>query len=110
MHNYPPDQLSRLRLPGLEPRKAGEFTICWVGALFAVSAGGAVSCPRRTAFWPRLRLQMDPAHADQHLRLWIDVVRRARPGYVAAPAALLALLGTGHGAMRYLPPIYPLTL
>ena len=35
--------------------------------------------------------RMDPADADQHLRLWIDVVRRAQPGYVAAPAALLAL-------------------
>jgi hypothetical protein len=35
--------------------------------------------------------RMDPAHADAHLRLWIDVVRRAQPGYVAAPAALLAL-------------------
>ena len=35
--------------------------------------------------------RMDPAHADAHLRLWTDVVRRAQPGYVAAPAALLAL-------------------
>ena len=35
--------------------------------------------------------RMDPAHADAHLRLWIDVVRRAQPGHVAAPAALLAL-------------------
>ena len=32
----------------------------------------------------------DPAHADAHLRLWIDVVRRAQPRYVAASAALLA--------------------
>ena len=35
--------------------------------------------------------RMDPAHADAHRRLWTDVVRRAQPGYVAAPAALLAL-------------------
>ncbi len=35
--------------------------------------------------------RMDPAQADAHRRLWIDVTRRAQPGYVAAPAALLAL-------------------
>ena len=35
--------------------------------------------------------RMDPAHAAAHQRLWIDVVRRARPGYVAASSALLAL-------------------
>jgi Domain of unknown function (DUF4192) len=33
---------------------------------------------------------MDPDHRDAHRRLWTDVVRRARPGYVAAPASLLA--------------------
>jgi Domain of unknown function (DUF4192) len=45
--------------------------------------------------------RMDPAHADQHLRLWIDVVRRAQPGYVAAPAALLAFIAwqSGDGAL-----------
>ena len=35
--------------------------------------------------------RMDPAYQDAHRRLWIDVTRRAQPGYVAAPAALLAL-------------------
>jgi hypothetical protein len=35
--------------------------------------------------------RMDPAHAEQHLRLWTDVTRRAQPGHVAVPAALLAL-------------------
>jgi Domain of unknown function (DUF4192) len=35
--------------------------------------------------------RMDPAHTDAHLRLWIDVVQRAQPGHVAAPAALPAL-------------------
>ena len=34
--------------------------------------------------------RMDPDHRDAHRRLWTDVVRRARPGYVAAPASLLA--------------------
>jgi hypothetical protein len=45
--------------------------------------------------------RMDPADADQHLRLWIDVVRRAQPGYVAAPAALLAFVAwqSGDGAL-----------
>ncbi len=34
--------------------------------------------------------RMDPDHRDSHRRLWSDVVRRAGPGYVAAPASLLA--------------------
>jgi hypothetical protein len=45
--------------------------------------------------------RMDPAHRDAHRRLWIDVVRRAQPGYVAAPAALLAFVAwqSGDGAL-----------
>ena len=45
--------------------------------------------------------RMDPAHADAHLRLWIDVVRRAQPGPLAAPAALLAFVAwqSGDGAL-----------
>src|SRR5260370_36328297 len=35
--------------------------------------------------------RMDPSDAEAHQRLWTDVVRRAQPGRVAAPAALLAL-------------------
>ena len=45
--------------------------------------------------------RMDPAHADAHQRLWTDVARRAQPGYVAAPAALLAFVAwqSGNGAL-----------
>jgi Domain of unknown function (DUF4192) len=45
--------------------------------------------------------RMDPAHADAHLRLWIDVTRRAQFRYVAAPAALLAFVAwqSGDGAL-----------
>jgi len=45
--------------------------------------------------------RMDPAHAEAHQRLWIDVTRRAQPGYVAAPAALLAFVAwqSGDGAL-----------
>jgi hypothetical protein len=45
--------------------------------------------------------RMDPAHAEAHLRLWIDVVRRAQPGHVAASAALLAFVAwqSGEGAL-----------
>jgi hypothetical protein len=45
--------------------------------------------------------RMDPKHADAHLRLWIDVLRRAQPGHAAAPAALLAFVAwqTGDGAL-----------
>ena len=36
-----------------------------------------------------------------HLRLWTDLTRMARPGYVAAPAALLAFVAwqSGNGAL-----------
>jgi Domain of unknown function (DUF4192) len=45
--------------------------------------------------------RMNPAHSEAHLRLWTDVVRRAQPGYVAAPAALLAFVAwqSGDGAL-----------
>jgi Domain of unknown function (DUF4192) len=45
--------------------------------------------------------RMDPAHAEAHLRLWTDVVRRAQPGHVTAPAALLAFVAwqSGDGAL-----------
>jgi Domain of unknown function (DUF4192) len=45
--------------------------------------------------------RMDPTHADAHLRLWIDVTRRAQQGHVAAPAALLAFVAwqSGDGAL-----------
>jgi Domain of unknown function (DUF4192) len=44
---------------------------------------------------------MDPGHSGAHQRLWTDVVRRAQPGYVAAPAALLAFVAwqSGDGAL-----------
>jgi hypothetical protein len=41
--------------------------------------------------------RMDPRDRDAHLRLWTDVVRRAQPGYVAAPAALLAFVAGQDG-------------
>jgi Domain of unknown function (DUF4192) len=44
---------------------------------------------------------MDPAHQGAHLRLWAHLTRLARPGYVAAPAALLAFVAwqSGDGAL-----------
>ena len=45
--------------------------------------------------------RMDPGHSAAHQQLWTDVVRRAQPGYVAAPAALLAFVAwqSGDGAL-----------
>jgi Domain of unknown function (DUF4192) len=45
--------------------------------------------------------RMDPAHRDAHRRLWTDLTRRAQPGYVAGPAALLAFVAwqSGDGAL-----------
>jgi hypothetical protein len=54
---------------------------------------------------PRVRddawARMDPRYSSAHLRLWTDIVRRAEPGYVAAPASLLAFVAwqAGNGAL-----------
>jgi len=48
--------------------------------------------------------RMDPQHQPAHQRLWTDVVRRAQPGYLAAPASLLAFTAwqAGNGALANL--------
>jgi hypothetical protein len=45
--------------------------------------------------------RMDREHLDAHLRFWSHLTRLARPGYVAAPAALLAFCAwqSGDGAL-----------
>jgi Domain of unknown function (DUF4192) len=45
--------------------------------------------------------RMDPEHQGAHLRLWTQLTRLARPGYVAAPASLLAFVAwqAGDGAL-----------
>jgi hypothetical protein len=45
--------------------------------------------------------RMLPEHCKAHLRLWTDLTTLARPGYVAAPAALLAFTAwqDGDGAL-----------
>jgi uncharacterized protein DUF4192 len=45
--------------------------------------------------------RMEPEHKEAHLRLWTDLTRLAAPGYVAAPAALLAFVAwqAGDGAL-----------
>jgi hypothetical protein len=47
--------------------------------------------------WARMR----PEHREAHLRLWTDLTRLARPGYVRAPASLLAFVAwqIGNGAL-----------
>jgi len=45
--------------------------------------------------------RMDPVYWRDHLRLWTDLTRRARPGYVAPAASLLAFVAwqAGNGAL-----------
>jgi len=45
--------------------------------------------------------RMDPGYRAAHLRLWTDVVRRAAPAYLPAPASLLAFTAwqSGEGAL-----------
>jgi len=48
--------------------------------------------------------RMDPDHRDVHLRLWTELTRHAQPGYIAAPASLLAFTAWqgGSGALANL--------
>ena len=48
--------------------------------------------------------RMDPGHRDAHLRLWTELTRHAQPGYIAAPASLLAFTAWqgGNGALANL--------
>jgi hypothetical protein len=45
--------------------------------------------------------RMQPEHRAAHLRLWTDLTRMARPGFVPAPASLLAFVAwqSGNGAL-----------
>ena len=45
--------------------------------------------------------RMLPEHRSAHLRLWTDLTRMARPGFVPAPASLLAFVAwqSGNGAL-----------
>ena len=59
-----------------------------------------------TSLWVRddAWARMDPGHARAHERLWADLTRHAQPGYVAAPASLLAFTTwqNGNGALANL--------
>ena len=56
--------------------------------------------PIRDDAWAR----MDPQHQPAHQRLWTDLTRHVQPGYVAAPASLLAFTAWqgGDGALANL--------
>ena len=75
-------------------RAGGQLTdddqLAWLSVVLA-------HLPVRDDAWSR----MDPAHRDAHLRLWTDVVRRARCSLLAAPASLLAFTAwqSGEGAL-----------
>ena len=47
---------------------------------------------------------VDTGHAPVHVRLWADLTRHAQPGYVVAPASLLAFTSwqNGNGALANL--------
>ena len=83
-----------------------------VGAMIATYRGGGRYATDYQLAWITVALRdlrvrddawarMDPAYLDAHRRLWIDVTRRAQPGYVAAPASLLAFVAwqAGDGAL-----------
>jgi Domain of unknown function (DUF4192) len=83
-----------------------------VGSMIATYRGGGKFATDYQIAWMTVALRdlrvrddawarMDPAHAGAHLRMWIDVTRRAQPGHVAASAALLAFVAwqSGDGAL-----------
>jgi hypothetical protein len=75
-------------------RRGGRFStddqVAWLSVALA-------SFQVRDDAWAR----MDMEHRDAHRRLWTDVVRRAEPAYVPAPASLLAFTAwqCGNGAL-----------
>ena len=75
-------------------RAGGQLTdddeLAWLSVVLA-------HLPVRDDAWSR----MDPEHREAHLRLWTDLVRRARRRYLAAPASLLAFTAwqSGEGAL-----------
>ena len=75
-------------------RRGGRFTTDDQLAWLAVAL---TSLQVRDDAWAR----MDIDYRDMHRRLWTDVVRRAEPQYVPAPAALLAFTAwqSGNGAL-----------
>jgi hypothetical protein len=75
-------------------RRGGRFTTDDQLAWLAVAL---TSLQVRDDAWAR----MDMDYRDMHRRLWTDVVRRAEPQYVPAPASLLAFTAwqSGNGAL-----------
>jgi hypothetical protein len=75
-------------------RRGGQFRSCDDAAWLTVVLR---DLRVRDDAWSR----MDPRHREAHLRLWTDLTRRARPGYVSAPASLLAFVAwqSGNGAL-----------
>ena len=78
-------------------RDGGSITLA---SQFAWLALALSSLRVRDDAWAR----MDPAHREAHLRLWADLTRHAQPGYIAAPASLLAFTAwqAGNGALANL--------
>jgi hypothetical protein len=74
-------------------RITGEDRIAWLAVSLA-------DLRVRDDAWAR----MEPGHVQAHLRLWIDVVRRAPARYVPAAASLLAFTAwqAGNGALANL--------
>ncbi len=71
-------------------RLSEDDPVAWLSVVLA-------QLPVRDDAWAR----MVPEHQEAHLRLWSDVVRRARSRYVPAPASLLAFTAwqAGDGAL-----------
>jgi Domain of unknown function (DUF4192) len=81
------------------------------GAIRCYRAGGSITSGDELAWFAvlladlRVRddawARMDPAHVDDHIRLWTDVLRGAAVEYVPAPASLLAFVAwqAGRGAL-----------
>ena len=71
-------------------RPLADESVAWITVVLAHLAV-------RDDAWSR----MDPGFRTAHLRLWTDIVRRATPAYLPAPASLLAFTAwqSGEGAL-----------
>ena len=100
------------RRPGVQRRALLQHGLKAVADALDLYRAGGKFTSHRDAAWLALFLQglqvrddawarMIPEHREAHLRLWTDLTTLAQPGYVAAPASLLAFTAwqDGDGAL-----------
>jgi hypothetical protein len=100
------------RARGAARKALADEGLAAVAGMIAVYRGGGQYTAGYQLAWPVVALtdtrvrddacaRMDQRYTGAHLRMWTDAVRHAPPGYVAAPASLLAFVAwqAGNGPL-----------